>query len=164
MNNMKQIGLAILMYATDWDDWLPSAYDGGNKWYENTGHLYPYLKVDIENKLFPCPSGDRTGWDRLGLNVDICYFQSWATTTYNKISKYSNPSRTLLMNEVRFNAGEDASSYCTAYYRVAAGYMASFYAYRHSVGMNVLFLDGHVEWMKTPLPTDQSFWGSDGSP
>lgn len=164
MNNMKQIGLAILMYADDWDDWLPSAqFANGKLWYENDSPLYPYI-TNLDTQLDWCPSGGPERWDRYGLNVDICYFRSWGTTRYNKLSKYTTPNRTLILNEVKFNPGESASIYCTAYYRVFAGYMASFYAYRHSGGMNVLFLDGHVEWLKVPLPTDQSFWGSDGSP
>lgn len=45
LNNLKQVGMAFMMYTQDHDDWLPE----GN-WVEA---IYPYV---MNRKLFTCPS------------------------------------------------------------------------------------------------------------
>jgi prepilin-type N-terminal cleavage/methylation domain-containing protein len=61
-SNMKQVGLAILMYATDYDDQLPWGYDYTVKttWYDL---VEPYVKVGakgfgltVKPTFYVCPS------------------------------------------------------------------------------------------------------------
>ncbi len=75
VNNMRQIGLGSLMYANDYDGWLPPSFDGSGQyffmvrllangppatpgWWNfkwiNHGLAYPYLQ---NPGLFYCPSG-----------------------------------------------------------------------------------------------------------
>ena len=78
MNNLKQLGLAWMMYADDQGDWVPpneilSDYESSRSWirghmdmadredntntfYLETGHLAPYLKSIL---VYKCP-GDRS--------------------------------------------------------------------------------------------------------
>jgi prepilin-type N-terminal cleavage/methylation domain-containing protein/prepilin-type processing-associated H-X9-DG protein len=74
LSNTKQIGLALSMYAQDWDETLPTWHwpcwghdDGGLAWWEQ---LSPYTK---NWQVFECPSSnspERT-W------VSVCYPQRW---------------------------------------------------------------------------------------
>ena len=56
MSNLKQIGIAIMMYTNDWDDWLPG-YTPCPGWLDM---LYPYMKYSVDSSRNPygCPSAD----------------------------------------------------------------------------------------------------------
>ena len=74
LNNMKQLGLAMSLYANDYDDmfpsrsigrsdwdnercgWIPDADIHNSKFDLTKGSLYPYAK---SKKLFVCPSGNK---------------------------------------------------------------------------------------------------------
>lgn len=65
LSNEKQLGLAIMMYATDWDDTLPSSYyykNGANSqagYVQWSGMIMPYVK---NQGIFVCPSHAVKGW------------------------------------------------------------------------------------------------------
>ncbi|HOV21631.1 MAG TPA: DUF1559 domain-containing protein [bacterium] len=79
MNNLKQLGLAVQMYANDYDDWLPLAVNSGGYFVWSctwVGELMPYLGAPAGQgyevwsgwtakvprnikKLFICPSGEK---------------------------------------------------------------------------------------------------------
>ncbi len=75
LSNMKQIGTALMMYAQDWDETLPTwawpcwayAPEGGLAWWEQ---LAPYTK---NWKVFECPSSNspERAW------IPVCYPQKW---------------------------------------------------------------------------------------
>ncbi|MCM8768389.1 MAG: DUF1559 domain-containing protein [Candidatus Omnitrophica bacterium] len=51
MNNLKQIGLSVMLYAQDWGDWLPLGglnAPGGFKDLIRLGYM--------DHKLFSCPA------------------------------------------------------------------------------------------------------------
>lgn len=59
-SNLKQIGLGMLQYAQDYDDYQPKPNFGTTSWsFKNTGNykwmdaIYPYIKSD---QVFACPS------------------------------------------------------------------------------------------------------------
>ena len=69
ISNLKQLGLAYIMYADDYDDVPP--YSGDETWpgynydisWPNT--LYPYLKVNVHansTTAFRCPSAPKNNW------------------------------------------------------------------------------------------------------
>jgi len=65
LSNMKQLGLAVMQYAQDYDEVLPPTYNGGSTTYtlpngnQHTGAvlwptlLYPYVK---NTGVYVCPS------------------------------------------------------------------------------------------------------------
>ncbi|MCE5217908.1 DUF1559 domain-containing protein [bacterium] len=65
LSNEKQIGLAMLMYSSDYDDTLPSSYyyvNGSNKnngYVQWSGAVLPYVK---NQQIFVCPEHQVKGW------------------------------------------------------------------------------------------------------
>jgi prepilin-type N-terminal cleavage/methylation domain-containing protein/prepilin-type processing-associated H-X9-DG protein len=139
MNNLKQWGLAFMMYAQDYNEYLPIGYTG-------TAYWTPVNIDDTFNKYlvkgkgapmgyrapYVCPS-DRTPYygQSYGVNGHIAY------TNKNKISRWRHTELTFLM----------ADSRSTVCYR-----SSDYFKYRHLEGANLLFCDGHVEWRKGPIP------------
>ena len=89
-NNLRQIGLALQMYASDWDGWLPpgASDDGthisvsGNLTY-GLGLLYPRYIGD--GHIFYCLSGGRKYEEWFPPNNDYVNYQYWI---YFAISGY----------------------------------------------------------------------------
>ena len=163
MNNLKQIGLAVLMYSNDWDGHLfpsalplgwawPSILINGNYLGRNPGRTVVYETGMIRKDayiIFACPS-DKTpkipaspfehGYGNYYLSYG--YYQA---NELKKISRASNPSTTIVIaetSELSSGAGFIIGAFSTNnWFTVRTS--------RHSEGCNLLFLDGHVEWRKT---------------
>ena len=136
-NNSKQMGLAVIMYADDYDGWLSVdritgtlAIEPGNcciEWRLEIGrYLYSDKILDgdsseLREGVFKCPAfknptGDSTvdggyGWNYLYLGLN-------AATDRKKLARISNPSETIV-------AGDTADNYEGIPYRVARLYCPS---------------------------------------
>src|SRR5687768_13605090 len=55
MSNLKQIGLGIMQYTQDYDEYLPVGNTGGGQGW--AGRVGPYLK---SSQIFICPSDSST--------------------------------------------------------------------------------------------------------
>jgi prepilin-type N-terminal cleavage/methylation domain-containing protein/prepilin-type processing-associated H-X9-DG protein len=57
-NNLKQIGLAIIMYAHDYDGWTPAAYSGGTGRWSQALYNFKYMgnTAGTKKDIFVCPS------------------------------------------------------------------------------------------------------------
>src|SRR5580704_5032726 len=57
LSNEKQMGIALMMYTTDYDETYPMCYWNGSKWVPSQGYLpvalYPYTK---NSGIWICPS------------------------------------------------------------------------------------------------------------
>jgi prepilin-type N-terminal cleavage/methylation domain-containing protein/prepilin-type processing-associated H-X9-DG protein len=135
MNNLKQIGMALIMYAGDWDGYIPSAselrkplqlfYDGG----------YAGKNLDI----FVCP--EEKPWKFAGAPNNT----NW-TYTYGSQYRYSYtgwflPDYPDLASTWRFTDSYRLSTKQQFYYFLNG---TSAIHLRHSTMANTLFLDGHV--------------------
>ena len=171
MSNLKQLGLAGLMYVQDYGDWLfiilnGAGTPGANHWYSN-GALMGYLGLPKQGHnadrrdVLCCPS-DPYWEDHYG---DVSYGGNCATgagTAYSKGGRYwkkygmfKKPSKVIWFADMGGADGTDPSPWIYPDNPFRA-------CYRHSEGINCLFLDGHVEWRKEPLPTDSEdpdLWG-----
>ncbi len=158
MSNLKQLGLAILMYSSDWGDRFPAT-----SWYDtlaHTGYTKPYSKT----KIFRDPSnpeGSSPG--------DIGYVSNrylWpGQGGWELLNRVPNgPSNTFMLTNWG-NAGG------------APGILNRTWSYPrwrdstaptlHSGGSDWLFVDGHVEWHKGPFGsgdlTNEIPWGKIGT-
>jgi len=158
--HLRQIGLAVLMYAQDYDERLVCYKDGNcgpegwRFWHQLTE---PYTK---NRQIFMCPSAAGrqlpygTSVRQEGFYVDYaCAYPHvigcGRVGGANSLARFSTPAEDIVAVDHQY-PGEDPSeppnccprvlcSLCTTVYR-------SFPAIRHNNGSNGVFLDGHAKW------------------
>lgn len=127
--NLRQIGLAINMYSTEWDEALPS--NGGAPPGDNTGDTLGLLY----NKYLP------------DLKIFVC-----ASTKNDIITGGGTPT---FRGESYCYAIADLSTSAASNLEIAADEDALFAKgntdnNHNNDGANVLYMDGHVKWYSTP--------------
>jgi prepilin-type N-terminal cleavage/methylation domain-containing protein/prepilin-type processing-associated H-X9-DG protein len=171
-SNLKQLGLGFTSYAQDYDENLPGntyqlpASSTTTNFVDKCGikiqfwpqYLEPYVK---SQGIYVCPSGTSAGCPVPGttrsyaLNVSLV----GCCSTGIKMAGITKPSDTVLMTDngrhYLFGAGGGSFGYYVGapYGDAPAGSITwpadwTWVAYRHSDGSNVLWVDGHVKWMK----------------
>lgn len=151
LSNFKQIGLAHLMYAQDYDErftkfqgyWSSDNWDGaaGVYWYDR---LAPYIK---NTQIFACPSesdhANATGGGTVeAYKCDYSYNEFLGTGGGAPIARVAMPAGTVMHcpgsnNYVRiYNPGSTGTN---AYHAMA---------WNHNEGDNFVFCDGHAKWRK----------------
>ena len=170
INNLRQLGSGLILYAQEHDNKLPQAWYKGNDgflWYWSADFT-PYLGEQglSRHKLGMCPAwnGTRTK----GVPGDVV----WMPNTYNSytmgypavpnnrflatpsLSQYTRPSTTLLLCDGAPQASYTyTADHLLGYDRSVAAFLAtnnasSRTAFRHNGKMNVLFADLHVDALK----------------
>jgi len=152
-SNLKQLGLANLMYAQDYDEKLPSfnqvAISGYNDGVSANGisaysKILPYTK---NVQIFACPSVQPTPtytYGSTGVSQTSSYGWNWNCYTpgsspdYTSLGANVDPTRVALMTEFK-------NTYHTVYFSWL-GPPNNHGVFQHSGGQNVVFLDGHVKW------------------
>lgn len=160
LSNMKQLGLALQMYTTDYDGKVRAEAIYPNTewcWQRNAqgswialGHLYPYMK---NQQIYYCPSIDtRYSYgqnvynplrgDHLGVN-QYAY----------KIDMIASPAQHIIIAE--------AGNVFLWDWRWADGSGSLWPRIRrhHAEGLNVAFLDGHSKWRRYAGLTTVDFGG-----
>lgn len=161
MNNLKQLGLSFLMYVDDYNEYLPASYSPSSKAWDCTLHENEYVK---NLDLIGCPS-DRGKKDsttvpkrsyRPNRNVTprVSAGDAWV-----KLARIKKPSACLMLTEwfASWNY-YNSSSGCDM---SAPGTSTPYYEYIpvHSGGINILFVDGHVEfYADNALRIYRDFW------
>jgi len=145
MNNLKQIGLAVFMYLEDYNETYPPAG------YGFTRAVAPYIK---NSKVLLCPTDKTphgTWWIEGEPGVSCSYaYNNWLAGRVTddggsaspplpnkKMSQVKHPSTTLLVCD-----SEDEHVLPWRYVNNYPAYI------RHSGGMNIVWCDGSVRWMK----------------
>ncbi len=140
-SNMKQMGLAFMMYCQDWDETYPPAHYWKSR-------LDPYMK---NRELFKCPSRRQLPWYYgHGYNIGLPPYAPPCNPVVpgfdgKSMAQIQSPSYKILAVEWdRCLAGPPGPT------GVFRGGALSFWAVCrvHNGGSNVLFGDGHVKWMK----------------
>jgi len=167
MSNMKQIGLATLMYAQDYDGWVP-----GGGWEPNCpARLYPQYGYLKQGKVWVCPSGKPNKYVNSSFTYGIDRYAGYyrdekfvphvsypcpvgnnarlfegGKYVFLRILGLSKPSEwPWVMDSVDTNAttpyyfGKQYYEYYPSYTSGAAIHL------RHSGFVNAWFADGHVE-------------------
>lgn len=157
MNNMKQLGLAILMYADDYDGWVvPSLSDtniANNAWDWTLvkggycpgasnligGAWSMWYTQTVPNPLFQCPSDILPrGWGvprSYSINRWVGGMIPWNEANL-KFSKIPSPSETLLLAEQWDSLNVFCNNSCSLVWYPSGPY--------HGAVNNYLFCDGHV--------------------
>ncbi len=173
LSNMKQIGLAFLMYVQDYDECFPSVYDDTNPvtgrviWAEK---IQPYVK---NNGLFACPSGPdnvntSTSLQNTRYSMNMVHGwhwpegtvsgTGWATIEYPvRDGQFRHPAETSLIQESSnawwchwlWHPGWNNSTKNEFNETVLIGVLGETIYPRHSGGTNMTFVDGHAKHRNT---------------
>jgi len=158
INNLKQLGLATVMYSEDYDGWFfPNASSDGEPWYRYDGGIKKYAGMfncygpgiagmgGKDGTLIDCPSRKGRGYpDWL---IDYAYnYGLGSGNTWTKINRVSQPANTAVFLD----------SYG---WSVAKNYSpeTEYVPFVHNGGLNILFVDGHVCWYKGDTTIINSF-------
>jgi len=167
-NNLKQIGLALHIYATDYSEWFPRGPDGSYSSYSLGILTYGgnnYLQ-DVNTLL--CPSAKEViigNWTLTGGGRSAANGGLHASSTAYSYDHYTravdHPAKAVAGDEMGLEA-EDV--YGTPGAMPSADYTAldgtaiqgeartQLNSPNHNgEGQNVLYVDGHVKWGNTPL-------------
>ncbi|MFH0796186.1 MAG: DUF1559 domain-containing protein [Candidatus Omnitrophota bacterium] len=156
MNNLKQIGLALTMYAQDNDEYLiPGGYPYPGVFWFHAILLGKYVgQPSPRVNVFSCPSlkyidpsygniGYGWNYQHFGYYYDD-HGVGWGT----KLSQIED-SGTIIIGD-QLNPSD--LGYALFYIVPSATPASEFYvAARHSGGGNYLAIDGHVEWLSRNL-------------
>lgn len=158
--NLKQIGTASLMYANDWQGYLPGVSNHYFWFRDNEGSAYPdhynfldeYLGNTVDrDPIFQCPSADNkwlqtldNGW--MGKYCDYgCNEKIGSKWGNYRISNIKQASSTMTY----------ADANCTVFWYPDASGLKKLQS-RHDKGFNSVHVDGHTEFYKIPVPASQA--------
>ncbi|MFP3903870.1 MAG: DUF1559 domain-containing protein [Armatimonadota bacterium] len=166
LSNLKQLGLALKMYAQDYDERHvrymrveDPGYDDGLNVGGHTAHssLLPYVK---NVQIFHCPSQEPVGvlnWNNWGYDI-----KTYTTYGFNWYYYLADPYMT-----ERFN-GDDPSrvaamtEWDASYHTVYWPWIHNDGLFLHNDGQNVVFGDGHAKWLGKRVLIDDfnshGFW------
>ncbi|MFH0797478.1 MAG: DUF1559 domain-containing protein [Candidatus Omnitrophota bacterium] len=145
MNNLKQIGLACLMYAQDNDGWVGVYSLPGLFWWQQFPE-WNTLTATAENmRRITCPSGKKpvNGYTTYGVRLEtsgdnVARTEGYAY--YNKILNQPNPSAYHFIADSAGVEGYQAEYY----YTYNAGADFCYVCIRHNERANIWFVDGHA--------------------
>ncbi len=157
LNNMKQLGLGMLMYVQDYDEMFPGMNNGikpdvpvipgsdfcynsgnGNYYHSWAAVIYPYVK---NVQIYRCPStkyncyGVAYGVPASGINEA----QTGTTSIFGRPAQaeIKRPSEIMMIGEKGAGGGNQ--------YILSGQYYAG--RMDHNGGSNIAFFDGHAKWM-----------------
>ena len=151
LSNVKQLGLAWLAYAQDYDEMTLRQNQGPTVSYilpngsPFTGYMLwpttiqPYTKnIQIMN----CPS-NAFAWT--GTYTGASCYGYLSINSGVALASYNHPAETFVLYDVR-SAGTFTNQYAPSVGTVAQGYLDSGFGILHNDGANVLLADGHAKW------------------
>lgn len=153
INNMKQLGMAFMMYTQDWEEWMPnwrwdyaiSPYIPGGQKALSTGWL-PIAQCPSSPLKMPFGSfaGARlwVHYAYLGSYASGSreFFATWGVNYQIKLSQVKNHSRKILMWEIWLPPNMSGARWGSS--RLTSGNCTRI----HGTGSHFLFVDNHVEW------------------
>lgn len=154
-SNLKQIGLALKMYAQDYDNTNPLMFSGAwghpetyCRWQEA---IQPYAK---NTGIYRCPSGP------LELDPYSSLPMSYGMNTFNFSDGYSSFWYGLSDAAIQDPSGTIwVADSADGSYWVGSGDTfvrpVPYVDYRHNEGFNALFYDGHAKWLQA---TNKAEW------
>lgn len=172
-SNLRQIGLAWMMYAQDYDEHVMPSYDytgtGGCEWkiwwgcfdgtrvIPNSSWLYPYTKNEGVKTCPNRPKGSDPDWPSTGYGYNWMYFPD-VTSPSVTLAAIQAPTETIIFTDAGRLLWEGTGQYeDTSFIQAPSIAWPSFHA-RHSGGGNVLWADGHVsvqrpKWLRATYIT-----------
>jgi prepilin-type N-terminal cleavage/methylation domain-containing protein/prepilin-type processing-associated H-X9-DG protein len=150
LSNLKQIGLANLMYAQDYDEYLMrfslGCGTGGEQgcWY-HWDSLGPYTK---NKDIWVCPSQAQTSWaggawtDANGNPLEFSYGYPCMTCSGASLGAVKAPAQVMMFIESIAAPATPNNSCAFAASRI------DWIQAPHNDGTNLVYLDGHAKWQR----------------
>lgn len=182
LSNMKQIGLATMMYTQDYDEKYPTVwmittqpYPAGVTWNSAAWYwpqlLYAYTK---SMQIFHCPSSPNTAesayHDNYGANGLI--FRDPPYRSPLSLAAVEEPASTYMITDSGdyrvwipsimsgagnyFLPGQGYSGGISCGSGVSVAYKSDCESGRHFNGINVAFADGHAKWLKSSVLVNEA--------
>ena len=158
VNNLKQLGIIVTNYTSDYDDWFPSVGGYGmttwtyiHKDEPNPGFLQRMMGPGLNKKLVQCPSYKLLSkGGNYGANMNLCALDagSWKKP-FKRLSQVKMKSRAMIITDIEY---EGTNSLNIANFAIAGDLNNYFIRYSHNVGANILYVDGHVSNRKFQIP------------
>ncbi len=183
LSNMKQLTLAYMMYAQDYDELtcathmpylgLPDPFplDRDDMWVWSWAsdptrklgsRLMPYCKNE---QMFVCPSDSSAIWS-YGMNYRMSQYAragAGGAGPYGygyggaSLGAIARPAEILVLADARGNCYYIGNAYYPGYAFRSSGYACGSHVIRHNGGANCGFADGHAKWLNSdkfrPGPT-----------
>jgi len=161
LSNLKQIGLAVLQYAQDYDERLVRhCYQPGTN-YPWSVAIAPYCK---NTQIFKCPSASRAvganGCGNYGLNLSTTPSGGTVGVTNRAMGDIQRPAGLIMVTENDPGTGQTWQGYWnresttgdpTAFARSGI----------HNEGCNMVFVDGHAKWDRgARIAATRGYWDS----
>lgn len=164
LNNLKQIGSAIMMYLQDNEESFPPSYEGTRAWGKilaDGGYAPKIANNYVKFTVFRCPSdtvglinsGDYSsgvyGYNYVYLE-NHCgrYGGSWGTKYPTaKLGQIRNPSEMLLLTECWMVGGDEGKGFYVVDSWTGTSYTLRV---RHAGIINILWIDGHATSYQPP--------------
>lgn len=172
-SNLKQLGTSSFMYSGDYVNHLPTTeVTGSSIWYcklvlggyvpswgnySTVGNIYwGGPRQGVENTIFWCPSTTLYGDEGAHINSSYAMNDNLNYSKKPKIDSIKNPSDETMFMDGRIKAG----TFNGVWYMKYADLPDPVYQdWRHGNGINVIFLDGHVKYMKKNAFSSDMFNG-----
>ncbi|MHB9036995.1 MAG: DUF1559 family PulG-like putative transporter [Armatimonadota bacterium] len=160
-SNLKQMGSAMVTYVQDWNAYCPMANENWTT--RPSEYIRPYLRAGHNKdvlKVFYCPSEKTHNY----YGGDYAY--NYAHVAWMSDSKFRRPSKVLAFFDNRCDWG--GGSYgggwvglCPKETQYGWDNKATLLKTRHDDGSNILFVDGHVQWLKQNIILNNvnDIWG-----
>ena len=153
LSNVKQISLAALMYAQDYDELLPFAHFGDGRWWYHV--LQPYI---ANEQIFRCPSRQAQSlgyaWNYIGCGYAPGTVWDPPRTGHMyegcNIGIYADASNQIMIGDNWHGGSSSQSRYLYRQLDRREG--------RHNEGDNYGFVDGHAKWLMPTAVQDVSMW------
>ena len=176
-NNLKGIGTGFLMYANDYNDFLPGNADGSNRFPYFTCRIAPYLGVPsgvmygnpaviattFVTNAFLCPASENPMYQshnyagKMGVSyiLNRVFGGDYPSLAGRRASKVKNPTSRFLLLEAGDGTGNQCAATSVTHARVTyrhptavGGKVVSLPDLAEKGGMNILHVAGNVsQWM-----------------
>lgn len=154
LSNVKQCMLAVLMYASDHDDYLPTRTgEGPFTWPMQA--VEPYIKND---GVLICPT-KRGGWSASAVIRYLPCWDSYGTGYFGTIASYPRPAEAVYLNEAKdcvyahhWMVVDPYSRNCDDALEGAPDKLP------HNGGSNFGYVDGHAKWLPWAKFASYSDW------
>jgi prepilin-type N-terminal cleavage/methylation domain-containing protein/prepilin-type processing-associated H-X9-DG protein len=141
-SNMKQLTTSCMMYANDYDGWIPSTWISNITWHQNylEPNGYTPKLTNPPSGVWKCPSEQYASLVGTQTHYSLSRFgNTWGE--WRKFGQIKKPVSTVLLFDASVNPNWEAYSY---YSDLTAE--KNINAQRHTGGRNYSFADGHVDW------------------